>query len=151
VQQLTYQQSINTSPDNVWKVLTNADYYQQWAKAFSANSQFIGDWVQGKSILFVDPDMGGTKAILDVVEPDVRILARHVATVDQEGIESTTGEMTEKWIGSTEDYQLESNDNGKNTRLTITINTHQDFVAMFEKCWPDALATLTRLSESLNN
>ena len=145
MQTLTYETRINAHATAVWKTLTDQEQYRQWVKAFSADSYFDGEWAQGTHIKFLDPNMGGTRAIIESLEPDNHILVRHVSLISKEGKESTTGEMADKWIGTTEDYRLTENEN--TTLLKITIVTHADFVQMFEDCWPRALETIKALSE----
>ncbi len=145
MQQLKYEIEINASISAVWKTLVLPHTYKVWVKAFSPNSYFEGDWVQGSEIKFLDPDMGGTKAILVAVAPEKRIVAKHIALISKKGEESTSGEMADKWLGTTEEYLLE--EVGPKTRLSIEINTHEDFVSMFNDAWPTAIASIKQLSE----
>lgn len=82
---LQYSISIEVDREAVWDALTDPDLYRAWASAFSANSQFVGEWAQGSTIDFVDPAFGGTRALLDEVRSPERIRARHVATVSADG------------------------------------------------------------------
>ncbi len=143
---LKYTVLIEAEPAVVWQVMLDETTYRQWVKAFSPDSYYDGVWEQGADMLFLDPNMGGTKAVLEVVEPPHRILARHVALVDQQGVESTSGPMADGWIGSTEAYEFVPI--GDATRLDIVIKTHEDFVDMFDAGWPAGLAVLKRLCES---
>ena len=142
---LKYQIAIHASVSIVWDVLINSKTYKAWVKAFSPNSYFDGAWIEGSEIKFLDPDMGGTKAVLEIVEPEKRILAKHIALISKQGEESTSGEMADKWLGTTEDYVLVYSED--TTILEIGIKTHQDFVPMFNDAWPKALATIKELSE----
>ena len=56
--------------------------------------------------------------------------------------------MASKSIGTTEDYVLVEK-SGK-TLLTIFINTHEEFVAMFNSGWPEAVNSIKDLSETTN-
>lgn len=145
---LKYDTEIKASRAVVWETLTDSEKFKQWVKAFSPNSYYDGVWKQGTYIKFLDSNMGGTKAILEIVEPHNRILAKHVSTITKEGVEETTGDMASKWIGTIEDYALIEN-KGK-THLDITIETHNDFVDMFESGWPKAIKTIKELSEKTN-
>lgn len=144
MQTLTYEARINAPASAVWKTLTDQEAYRQWVKAFSADSYFDGEWTQGTHIKFLDPNMGGTRAFIENLEPDNHILVRHVSLISKEGEESTTGEIADKWIGTTEDYRLTEDQD--TTLLQITIVTHADFVRMFNDCWPQALETIKELS-----
>lgn len=143
---LKYEQQIDAPIEQVWYVLTDAKTYRQWAKAFSANSCFEGEWKQGSYINFIDPDLGGTKALLETVIPEQHILAKHIAIISQEGEESTTGDMAATWIGTTEEYKLSTIDG--QTQLTITVNTHGNWVEMFDSGFPKALISIKELAET---
>ena len=142
---LKYEIIIDAPSTIVWDTLIAAEKYRQWVKAFSPNSYFDGEWSQGTYIKIIDPDMGGTRAFIDILEPGSHILVHHVSLISKEGEESTKGEMADKWIGTTEDYLL--TEEGNTTLLQITINTHDDFVQMFDSCWPEALDSIKSLSE----
>ena len=137
MKQLTYSVSIKASPERVWNALTDPVKYRKWAKAFSPNSQFIGQWEQGQHIKFIDPDMGGTKALIEEFIPLERIHVRHVGMINQDGSEDAQSDMAQNWINSTETYTLTYNEGI--TTLDIETRTHLDFVNMFEDAWPKAI------------
>lgn len=145
MQTLVYEIEIVATAATVWSVLTVPETYKQWVKAFSPNSCMDGEWRQGNTVRFLDPDMGGTKAILEIVDPPKRIFARHIALISKDGDESTAGPMADKWLGTTEDYLLSQNDDV--SRLKVEIKTHEDFAEMFNRAWPIALAEIRKLSE----
>ena len=145
VEILKYEINIDAPTSTVWHTLVDAQMYKQWVKAFSPNSFFEGEWVQGNEIKFLDPGLGGTKAVLDIVVAHKRILARHISLIDQSGEETTSGDMADKWIGTTEDYKL--SEEREKSKLSIEIKTHSDFVEMFNHSWPIALNSIKQLSE----
>ena len=145
MEELHYQIRINATKETVWNTMLDAANYKEWAKAFSSDSQFKGEWKQGRYIQFIDPNMGGTKAILEILTPYRRIHAKHVAIINKDGIEDTDSEVAKKWQGITETYDLNELDD--HTELSITIHTHPDFAAMFNSCWPNALALLKDICE----
>ena len=103
---LNYSIDINAKKDHVWKTMLAPETYQQWVKVFSANSKFVGEWKQGETILFFDPDLGGSKAVLEIFKPYDEILAKHISMVDKNMNENNEDEMSKKWIGSTESYSF---------------------------------------------
>ncbi|MEL7506493.1 MAG: SRPBCC domain-containing protein [Cyanobacteria bacterium J06554_1] len=145
MERLTYEVQIQAPKTSVWSTLIDAERYSQWIKAFSPNSYTDGEWKQGTYIKFLDPDMGGTKAFVEALEPNEHILVRHVSVISKAGEESTDGEMASKWVGTTEEYRLTENDNM--TSLLIEIKTHSEFVPMFDSSWPEALKLIKELSE----
>ena len=145
MKELNYKISINASKEDVWNTIVGPETYDQWVKAFSPNSTYKGEWKEGAEMLFWDPDMGGTTALLQVVKPYDLIVANHINTVTKEGVAETTGEMTEKWIGTTETYRLSEEDGF--TTLSIEMKTDAAFEEMFDRCWPLALENIKKLSE----
>nr|WP_279615060.1 SRPBCC domain-containing protein [Desulfonatronum thiosulfatophilum] len=146
IKTLTYSIRINAPKEAVWKHMLDPSDYRQWTQAFSPNSQFIGKWEQGETILFIDPDLGGTKAVLDEVVPHERLKARHVAMINKDGSEDVSSEMAESWIGATETY-IFNGENGQ-TELLIEMTTHENFEEMFNAGWPRALELLKAVCES---
>ena len=142
---LNYSIEINAKKEHVWKTMLEKETYQEWAKAFSSGSTFIGEWKQGETILFFDNDLGGTKALLEIFNPYDEILAKHVSMVDKEMNENNEVEMAKKWNGSTERYTF--NEVGNKTKLDIEISTDDVFSEMFNTGWPKALGIIKSLCE----
>ena len=143
---LNFTIRIDGTPQHVWNVMLDPASYRHWAKAFSPNSQFEGEWKQGAFITFIDPDMGGTKALLEAVSAPRRIHVRHVAIVNKDGSEDTQSDVARKWLGITETYTLRGSDDF--TDLGIDIFTHEDYEEMFSSCWPEALIRLKQACEA---
>ena len=148
MKKLSYTIKIDADRSHVWNTMLEPGKYEQWVKAFSENSRFEGQWEVGAIVKFVDPNMGGTKAILEIFDPHKCILAKHVAMITEEGNEETDSEVAMQWIGTTEKYIL--SESGGKTILTIEMNTHPSFVEMFDSCWPKALENIKLLSEDQN-
>ena len=146
MQKMTYSIDIKAPKQMVWDTMLKADTYKQWTKAFSENSEFIGKWKQGERIKFVDMNRGGgTVALLETVEVPTLMVAKHVATINAQGVEETTGPMTENWVGTMEIYRLNENKGG--THLEVEIDCHPDFEKMFTDAWPQALRDLKKIVE----
>ncbi len=146
--QLKYSIMINANKTHVWTTMLAPGKYEQWTKAFSDDSRFEGRWEQGATVRFVDPRMGGSKAVLDIFQPHECILARHIAMITAAGHEETDSEAAHQWIGTQEKYVF-AEDGGK-TILTIEMRTHPSFVEMFDACWPQALDAIRALAEAHN-
>ena len=145
MENLQYKIKIKAPKEKVWRTMLDSGTYKEWAKAFSPNSQFIGEWKQGAHIRFIDPNMGGTIAFLEEVKPYVRIHAKHVAIINQNGSEDTESDVAKNWMGITETYVL--NEVNGATELLIEILSHKGLVSMFNDCWPNALELLRGLCE----
>ena len=145
MKKLKYEIEIDANRAHVWNTMLAPGKYEQWVKAFSEGSRFEGSWEQGATVRFVDPSMGGTKAILEIFEPHNCILARHIALVSTEGKEDADSEVAKQWIGTTEKYSFSESEGS--TTLVVEMSTHQSFVEMFDSCWPKALVNIKSLSE----
>ena len=143
---LRYEIQIAATPEFVWEVLTAETSYKEWVTAFSDNSYMVGEWKQGTEIDCLDPDYGGSRATLEVVDYPNEITMRHTALISKEGVLSTTGEEADKWIGTVERYLLSAD--GEKTRLVMENICHVDFKTMFDNACPVALATIKSLSEA---
>lgn len=142
---LNYSIEINAKKEQVWKTMLASDTYKEWVKAFSSDSKFIGECKQGETILFFDPKLGGTKAILEIFNPFNEILARHYSMVDKDRKENNENEMAKKWVDSTERYGFIQT--GNDTKLEIEITTDETFTKMFDAGWPKALEIIKSLCE----
>ena len=148
MKELYYEVKIFAPREVVWNKMLDKETYNDWCNAFCEDSQlvqYIGDWEQGGEVKFIDPNMGGTLALLEEVVPYEKTVARHIATLSKDHEEDTTSEMAKKWVGTMETYLFEE-ENGVTT-LKVEIKTHEDFVEMFERGWPVALGNLKRLVE----
>lgn len=145
VKTLNYSVRINAPKEKVWNTMLEPVAYKKWASAFSADSQFEGEWKQGTHMRFIDPNLGGTKAFLEEVKPFDRIHAKHVAIIAKDGSEDTQSAIAKTWIGITESYTLR--ENRGITELLIEINTHEDYEKMFDDGWPKAMGLLKTLCE----
>ena len=142
---LNYHVEIAATPQRVWSVLTDVELYKRWAQAFSPQSRFDGVWEEGGDITFFDPDMGGTRAVIDTVQPLHKLEFHHVAIFNPDNRQKLDGDLASKWIGSREIYQIDTLDD--RLLLSITIYTHSDFVSMFNHGWEKALPLIKTISE----
>ncbi|MCL9779991.1 SRPBCC domain-containing protein [Vibrio sp. S4M6] len=142
---LNFQIQIHSNIDLVWKVITQLEYYQLWAQAFSPDPVFQGSWLEGEEVIFFDPSLGGTKAIIDNIEPGKLVEYHHVAIFNPEHIQDIDSDVAKKWIGCKE--KLELDQDGENVLLSVTVETHPDFSSMFNNSWNAALPAIKLLAE----
>lgn len=140
-----YNIKINAPKEFVWDTMIGTNTYPKWIKGFSENSQIIGEWVQGTKVDFIDPNMGGTRALLEIVDKPNRILAKHIAMLSKD---RKPEERAEKWVGTLEEYIL-TEDEGVTT-LTIKMHLHPDFEEMLSSGWKVSLKLLKELCEQQN-
>ncbi len=143
--EINYSIKINATKEHIWETMIAPETYKQWVKPFSPESQYKGEWKQGGDIIFFDPNLGGTKAKLKIVNPYEHILAEHTALVNKQMEENTEGDIAEKWIGTIEEYKFEEDEDG--VKLNINVKTDEAFKPMYDEGWPEALKLLKGLSE----
>ena len=140
---LSYSVVLNVPPAQVWELFTNDKKYRQWARAFSENSHYRGEWQAGRHIIFFDPALGGTTALIEEYKPYQKIRCRHVAIVDKDLTEDRKSKMAHKWIGTIESYTCTQQ--GDATELLIEIQCHEDFIQMFNEGWAQALKLMEQV------
>ena len=149
MKKLNYEIKIDAPRENVWNTMMDKDVYNDWAKAFSPDSTYEGEWKEGGEMIFYDPNnLGGTKVIFDEFRPTEKTIARHIAMVgpDMKEVEEYNDTM-KKWIGTIEEYTFV--DNGDDTTtLSVEMNTDEAFQQMFDDSWPKALELLKGVCES---
>lgn len=142
---LFYSTRIKASIEKVWDTMLDFESYKKWAKAFSSESQYDGEWIQGTYIKFIDPNMGGTKAFIEEMKPLNRIHVKHVAIINKDCSEDTESDIAKNWLGITETYRLKETSGV--CQLDIEIHTHEDYVGMFNDGWPNAIRLLKDICE----
>ncbi len=55
----------------------------------------------------------------------------------KDGIEDTTSEAVKEWSGAHENYTLADSNGG--TKLTVEMDTNEEFYNYFKEIWPKAL------------
>ena len=146
---LNYEIKINSPREVVWEKMMDKSIYNDWAKAFSPDSTYEGEWKEGGEMIFYDPNNhGGTKVVFDVFKKPEKTIARHIAMVDTNKKEiEEYDEVMKKWIGTIEEYTFV--DNGDNTTtLSIDMETDEQFKEMFDNSWPKALELFKDICES---
>ncbi len=141
------QQSIDisVSPERVWHVITGDETYRQWTAVFHPGSYVKTTWEEGADAHFLTPEGMGLASTIEVCRPHEAITFRHrCAIVD--GKEDPDGEESKSWHGLTESYRLASIDSG--TRLSIEMETTDDYKVFMTDTWAKALAKLKELAES---
>jgi hypothetical protein len=142
-----FQAKIRAAKEKVWATMLGKPTYEKWAQAFSPNSTFEGDWSEGSAMRFWDPGLGGgTKALLEKVEPFFLLRMRHVAMIAADGSEDVGSPEAKKLIGTLEQYRF-SESKGV-TLLIVDIEAHEEYAAMFADGWDKALKLLKELCEA---
>lgn len=148
----TYTISIKAAVEKVYDImlgLTDKKTYQAWVSIFNPTSTFEGSWEKGSEIRFIGTDQKGqTSGMLSKIvenKPNEFVSILHYGIIKNDQ-EITQGAAVEQWAGFTENYTFKHN-NGL-TKVTIEMNTHEDYIDYFDDSWPKALKKLKELAES---
>jgi uncharacterized protein YndB with AHSA1/START domain len=128
--------------------LSDKATYEQWTAAFNPTSSFEGNWEKDQKMLFIGVDENGEKGgmISRIIahDPNRFISIQHYGILKGD-VELTEGEEVEEWANSIENYTFEEN-NGK-TRVTVDLDTVEDFLDYMNETYPQALTTLKEMCE----
>ncbi len=149
MQKLHFEIHINAPREKVWAAMLSDATYREWTKPFHEGSYFKGDWSEGSKILFLGPSDDGTGdggMVSRIAKNRLHefISIEHLGFIAN-GLEDTTSEEVKKWIPAFENYAFADDDNG--TKLSIDLDTHEEYKDMFEGLWPKALQILKDLCE----
>jgi uncharacterized protein YndB with AHSA1/START domain len=144
MKQLTYTATIRAPRELVWNTMLDPVSYREWTRPFMDGSYFEGSWDEGATIRFLSPSGEGMVATIERNQPHEFISIRHLGFV-ADGKDDTTSEAVTSWAPAHENYRFETVDGG--TKLTVTQDMQEDYVAMMEDKWPKALEVLRALCE----
>lgn len=141
---LTFTATIRAPREVVWNTMIDPTSYREWTRAFCEGSYYEGSWDQGATIRFLSPSGEGMVATIERNQPHEFISIRHLGFVAN-GQDDTTSEAVTSWAPAHENYRFETVSGG--TKLTVTQDMQEDYVAMMEDKWPKALEALRALCE----
>jgi len=137
---LKFEIKINAAPEKVWSVLWDDISFRQWTSAFTQGSFYMGTLDEGSTIQFLDPDNNGmfSKVVKNI--PNKEMVFLHLGEI-YNGVETPMD-----WGNATESYTLDEED--ESTKLTLEINTTEEFKSFFEEKIPKAIQNVKNLSEN---
>lgn len=145
---LQFETTINAPKQKVWSIMIDDSTYREWTEVFSPGGYYEGSWDKGSKILFLGPGEDGKLSgmVSKIVEnkPYDFISIEHYGEV-RDGVEDTTSERVKLWSGAHENYYF-SEENGA-TKLKVTLDTVDEYAAMFDGLWPKALDKLKEICE----
>ncbi|TSJ47724.1 SRPBCC family protein [Fluviicola chungangensis] len=151
MKKLSYTQEISAAPDRVYDVmlgLSDKRTYEQWCAAFNPTSSWEGGWNKGDKIRFTGISEDGSKEgmVARILEndPGKYVSIEHLGMLEK-GVEVTEGEKVDGWKGAHENYRFEAIANG--TRLTVEVDTQDEYVSWFNETWLKALDSLKKICE----
>ena len=151
MKKLKFAVSIDAPAKKVYDVMlgiNNKSTYEQWTALFNPTSSYEGSWNKGSKMLFIGTDEKGEKGgmVSEIADniPNRFISIRHYGLV-QGNAEITDGPEVEKWANGFENYTFE--ENNKVTKVTVDLDTTEDFVDYMSETYPKALDKLKELCE----
>ena len=137
---LKFEIKINAAPEKVWSVLWDDISFRQWTSAFTQGSFYMGTLDEGSTVQFLAPDNNGmfSKVVKNI--PNKEMVFLHLGEI-YNGVETPMD-----WGNATESYTLDEED--ESTKLTLEINTTEEFKSFFEEKIPKAIQNVKNLSEN---
>lgn len=151
MKKLQFQVSINAPVTKIFDFMlgiNNKSTYEQWTSLFNPTSTYEGSWDKGNKMLFIGVDEKGEKGgmVSRIVEnnPNRFVSIQHYGLIKADK-EITEGPEVEKWANGFENYAFEEN-NGI-TKVTVELDTTDDFIDYMEQTYPKALDKLREICE----
>jgi hypothetical protein len=144
MQQLTFTTLIRAPRERVWDTMLEDPTYREWTRPFCECSYYEGSWDEGATIRFLSPSGEGMVSTIARSQRPEFVSIKHLGFVAN-GKDDTESEGVTSWAPAYENYRLETE--GDATRVTVTQDMQEDYVAMMEDKWPKALEALRALCE----
>ncbi len=151
MKKLQFQVSINAPVTKIFDFMlgiNNKSTYEQWTSLFNPTSTYEGSWDKGNKMLFIGVDEKGEKGgmVSRILEnnPNRFVSIQHYGLIKADK-EITEGPEVEKWANGFENYAFEEN-NGI-TKVTVELDTTDDFIDYMEQTYPKALDKLREICE----
>lgn len=148
MKQMHYSIVINAPIAKVWSTMLDDSTYRQWTEAFAPGCFYKGDWNKGSKIMFLSPGEQGDSGMVSRIKENRRheyVSIEHLGIVGN-GTEDTTSEEAKAWAGALENYTFKEKNGATELFVELSGNIADEFVAMFDGMWPDALKKLKELS-----
>ena len=147
MENMNFEINIDASKEKVWSSLWEDANYRNWTSAFAADSQAVTDnWKQGTKVLFTDGKGSGMVSMVVENRPNEYMSFKHLGEV-KNGVEDTTSEAVQQWVGAMENYKLTETAKGTHLLVEMSGNISKEFKDYFEQTWPKALAKLKEIAE----
>ncbi len=146
MQNLRFKISINAPAEKVWKCLWELENYTKWNSVFGSGNYYKTDsFLQGNKIHLLTPGGDGMYSILEKIVENELLVFKHLGEL-QNFEEQPIDENTQEWTNALESYELKSL--GKETELTVQVETVEQYVDHMNKTFPMALQDLKKLAEN---
>ncbi len=145
MQTLQFTIEINAPASKVWNVLWEDATYRKWTTAFCEGSYAISNWNEGDAVHFLDPNGNGMYSVIDKKIDNKLMSFRHIGNIMKHE-EMPLDEETKQWTNCKEIYELSEANN--QTKLTVNIDTLDNYTSFFNEAMPKAIELVKNLSEN---
>lgn len=142
---LTFEITIDAPRALVWSRMLDAEGYRAWTAAFCEGSHFEGSWDPGARIRFLAPSGDGMTSEIAEHVPQQFVSIRHLGMIEN-GVEDTSSDKVRAWAPAYENYRFENAPGG--CRVTVTLDTAEDWQSYMEDTFPRALVRLKQICEA---
>lgn len=148
MEKLQFVVDIAAPVHTVWSTMLDLETYEIWTGTFHEGSTYRGGWAQGAEISFIGPNDDGTEGgmfgTISASRPDEFVEIEYSGEIVR-GEVVTTSEFAKQIAGLHEAYTFTPTESG--TRLTVDVESVDEFADMFAAQWPKSLDTLKQLAE----
>lgn len=138
--------AIDAPKEKVWNALWDDANYRKWTTVFHEGSYMEATALtEGADVRFLGPGGGGMYSKIDAVEPNAKMVFKHLGVV-KDMVNQPLDEETKKWAGGKEKYFLEEQ-NGK-TELKVELDVIEGFEDYFSESFPKALQLVKEIAEA---
>lgn len=136
MEKINYSIKIKASSETVWNILWGEESYKDQTSVFTEGSTVVTNWEEGSKVLFLDGKGSGMVSKIEKKINNEFMSFEHLGMM-KDGIEDTTSEAVKEWSGAHENYTLADSNGG--TKLTVEMDTNEEFYNYFKEIWPKAL------------
>ncbi|MFM2268487.1 MAG: hypothetical protein RL757_1928 [Bacteroidota bacterium] len=133
---------IAATPNKIWHVLWNEQYYPQWTAPFTEGCFALSDWKEGSRVHFLSPSGDGMYGNIKELVVHQKMFFTHLGY-----LKNFEEQPLEDWNDARENYTLTPNGDG--TTLTLDMDLKEKYVDFMEKKCPEVLKLVKTLSEAL--
>lgn len=141
MKKLEFTIEISASREKVWDALWSHQNYRKWTAVFIPGSYYEGELQEGNEIRFLLPGQHGLFAVVEKVIPFQSMHFLHFGLV-------LNGISERKTFSENSIEYYDLYETGQGTKLTVTINTEEEYVTYFSNSFPRALHAVKELAES---
>lgn len=147
MKRIQLEKRLKATPELLWELIVDPDFYRYWTAAFMEGSDFVGDWSEGSKIRFVVRDEDGLESgMLSEIaasEWPKHISVRHVGII-MNGVEDHDSRIAEIWRGAYENYTLIPED-AEHSRFLLEMDVDHTQEAEYRSYWQDAFNRMEKL------